>query len=206
MGITIVQGKIRLNPHQKNKIKAFTPWVKYHYRLVIDPTRLSFLDTHTAELLIRVNTHQLFVYKSYTISKAANPVRLTKQVKWEYWAPTFINYVRYIPGRDGVPLKYIIGSNDLPDLTPNKVFLDDYVKNATLMGESFTIYASEVHTFIVNLISQNEESEYVIKVHEDKIDGRKDWKALKSHYEGIGKYSNDITKSNLDLRTITYTG
>ena len=33
----------------------------------------------------------------------------------------------------------------------------------------------------------------------------KEWKALKSHYEGIVVYSNDITKANLDHRTITYT-
>ena len=34
----------------------------------------------------------------------------------------------------------------------------------------------------------------------------KNLKALKSHYEGIGVYSNDITKADLDLRNITYTG
>ena len=132
-------------------------------------------------------------------------MRLTRQVKWEDWAPNFINYVWAIPGRDGVPLKYIIRANDLPDITPNKDFLDDYVKNATLMGESFTIDAAEVHTFIANLIYQNEKYESVIKVQEEKRYGRKYWKALKSHYEGIGVYSNDITKTDLDLRTITYT-
>ena len=90
--------------------------------------------------------------------------------------------MREIPRRDGVPLKYIIRANDLPDLIPNKDFLDDYVNNANLMGEAFTIDASEAHTFIVNLIDQNEESESVIKVNEDERDRRKDCKALKSHY------------------------
>ena len=47
-------------------------------------------------------------------------------------------------------------ANYLPDLTPNKDFLDNYVNNATLMGEAFTIDASEVHTFIVILIAQKE--------------------------------------------------
>ena len=70
-GLTVGQGKIRLKPHQNKNIQ-----------LGIDPTRLSFHDTHTTELLIRVKTHQLFVFKSDTISKAENPVRLTKQVKW----------------------------------------------------------------------------------------------------------------------------
>ena len=74
------------------------------------------------------------------------------------------------------------------------------------MGESFTIDAVEVHTIIVKIIAHNEEAESVIKLHEDKRYGRKDWKALKSHYEGIGVYSNDITKADLYLRTIIYTG
>ena len=182
MGLNVGQGQIRLKPQQKNRVKAFTQWKKDQYRLGIDPTRLPFPETHTAELLRRMKTHQLFVSKSDTISKAAKPVRLTKQAKWEDWAPTFINYVREIPGRDGVPLKYIIRANDLPDLTQNKDFLDEYVNNSTLMGEAFTIDASEVHTFIFNLIAQNEEAESVIKVHEDERDGGKDWKALKSHY------------------------
>ena len=73
------------------------------------------------------------------------------------------------------------------------------------MGEAFTIDAVEVHTLVVNLISQNEESESVIKVHEDERYGRKYRKALKYHYEEIGVYSNDITKSDLEFKTITYT-
>ena len=93
--------------------------------------------------------------------------------------------MREIPGRYGVPLKYIIRENYLPDLTPNKNFLDEYVNNATLMGEFFTINAAEVHTFIVNLISQTEEAESVIKLHEDERYGKKYWKALKSNYERI---------------------
>ena len=149
------KGQIRLNPQKNNKIKAFTQWVKDQYILGTDPTGMPFPDTHTSGLLRRSKKHQLFVSKSDTISKAAKPVRLTKQVKWEYWAPTFINYVREIPGRDGVTLKYIIRENDLPDLTPTKDFLDDYVNNATLMGGSFTIDEVEVHTLIVNLISHN---------------------------------------------------
>ena len=69
-------------------------------------------------------------------------------------------------------MRYIIRANYLPDLTPNNDFLDDYVNNATLMGEAFNINAVEVNTFIVNLIAQNEEAESVIKVQEDKIDKR----------------------------------
>ena len=149
----------------------------------------------------RAKTHQLFVSKSDTISKAAKPVRSMKEVKWEDWAPTFMNYVRAIPGRDGVPLKYIIRDNDFSNLTPNKDLRDDNVNNSSLQGGSFTIDAAEVHTFIVNLISQNEEAESVIKIHEEERNVIKDWKALIYHYEEMGVYSNNITKTELDLKT-----
>ena len=43
-----------------------------------------------------------------------------------------MNYAREITGRDGVPLKYIIRYNDFSNLTPNKYFLDDYVKKTIL--------------------------------------------------------------------------
>ena len=79
---------------QNNKIKAFTKWVKDQLILGIDTTTLPFPQSDTAELLIRTKTHQLFVYKPDTISKAENQVRLTKQVKWEDWATTYIKYVR----------------------------------------------------------------------------------------------------------------
>ena len=83
-----------------------------------------------------------------------------------------MNYVRAIPGRDFVPLKCSTRYNDLSNLTPNKDLFDDYVDNSSLQGGSFTIDSSEVHTFIVNIIAQNEESESVIKIKK-RINKRK---------------------------------
>ena len=70
-------------------------------------------------------------------------------------------------------------------MTPNKDFLDDYVDNSSLQEESFTIDSAEVNTFIFNLIARNEEAESGIKIHEEERNGINDWKALKSHYEGM---------------------
>ena len=90
---------------KKNKIKAFAQWVKEHFRFGINPTTLPFPQADTSELLRLAKTHQLFVSKSDTISKATKPVILKKQVKREYWAPTSTIYVRVISGMDSVPLK-----------------------------------------------------------------------------------------------------
>ena len=108
----------------------------------IDPTTLTLPQADTVELLRRAKNHQLFMSKPDTISKDENTVILKKQVKWEDWSPTFVNYVRAIPRRDGVPLKYIIRDNDFSNLTANKDFLDDYVNNTSLQGGSFTIDAA----------------------------------------------------------------
>ena len=132
--MTTTQGHISLMLAQHNNIKAFTQWVKDQFRLEIDPTRLPFPQYDTEELLRRAKTHQLIVSKSDTTSKSAKKVILTKQGKWDDCAPTLMNYVREISGRDGVPLKYIIRDNGFANLTPNKDFLDDYVNNASLQG------------------------------------------------------------------------
>ena len=51
---------------------------------------------------------------------------------------------------------------------------NDYIMNVPLTEESFTISAYKVHSFIVNFISQNDETESVIKVYETDRYVRKD--------------------------------
>ena len=119
------------------------------------------------------------------------------------WSNTFINYIR---SRDGVPLQYIICDNEIADPTPNQDFLDDYILNAPLNGGSFIIHANKVHTHLINLIAHNEEAEALVKIHETERNGRVDWIALKTHYEGQGIYANNITKAASDLKTLHYSG
>ena len=47
-GMILTQGKIRLVPSQKKKIKAFPPWVKDQFILGIDPTTLHSPQADTA--------------------------------------------------------------------------------------------------------------------------------------------------------------
>ena len=61
--MTATQGKIRLMPEQKNKIKSFTQWVKDQFILGIDTTTLTLPQADTAELLRQTKTRQLFVSK-----------------------------------------------------------------------------------------------------------------------------------------------
>ena len=113
---------------------------------------------------------------------------------WEDWAPLFANYLRAIPGRNGVPLKYVIRRDEEPDPTPNEDFLDDYVAMAPLNGSAFTSDSAEVHTFLVNFIAGHTEAESVVKVHQGR-NGREEWLALQVHFQGEGIY---------DLATLFY--
>ena len=193
-------------PASKQKIKAFTQWTKEQFRLGIDTTNLAFPVDMAAELLRLVKMHKMFVACSDAIALAAKPEKLTKDTKWEDCAPYFLNYLREITGRDGAPLKYIVRANELPDPTPNVNFLDVYIMNAPLTGQAFTIDAAEVHTFIVNSITQNNEAESIIKIFEDKGNRRKDWTILKNHYKGQGIYANNIYKADADIKNLFYGG
>ena len=157
--LTVAQVQILFIPQSKQKIKAFNKWVKDQFRLGVDPTALSFPVNTTADLLRRVKTHKMFVARYDAIALAEKPDKLTKDTKWEDWDPSFLNYLRAIPGRDGFPLKYNLHDNKLPDATLNVDFPDDYIMNAPLTGQAFTIYSAEVHTFVVNFIAQKDEAE-----------------------------------------------
>jgi hypothetical protein len=50
------------------------------------------------------------------LSEAAKPEKFKELTKWEDWKPTFLNYLRSIPGRDGVPLKFICRAKDEADI------------------------------------------------------------------------------------------
>jgi hypothetical protein len=80
-------------------------------------------------------------------------------------------YLRTIPGRDGIPLRYIFRENKAPDPTPNAYFLNDYVSMAPLNGEAFTINAADVHTYLVNFVAGNETAEAKMQAYEGQNNG-----------------------------------
>ena len=142
----------------------------------------------------RYTAHDKYINKSATLTDAAKPVMFTNEVKWNDWAPSFRNYLRTIPGRDGVPLSYITRVSDGPNLTPNPDFIDDYVAMAALSGEAFVIDSSEVHTLIIKYIAGNNAAETKVQPHIRPTNGRLAWNALVDHYEGVGVHSINILK------------
>lgn len=205
-GLSVQQGQIRLLPGTKTKIKAFVQWSRDQIRLGMEPSTTRFPVAQTAELIRRYKTHSKFVYNSTTLSDAAKPRAFTDDMAWKDWETTLVNYLRLIPGRDGVPLSYVIRPNDIPNAHPNADFLDDYVQMAPLAGEAFVIDAAQVHTFITSFISGNETAEAKIQMLGTQTNGRRDFQTLTEYYEGVGIHAIDIAEADQILSSLHYSG
>lgn len=204
--LTQAQGQIQMDPEVKQRIKAFIQWTRDEICNGRNPAQTPFPVADTAQLIRRAKTHDKFVKDSPTISEAAKPERFTEEMRWEDWFPLFLNYLRLIPGRDGVPLQYVCRDRDAPDPTPHADFLDDYVAMAPLNGEAFTIDAATVHTLIVSFISGNDTAENKIQGDVAQMNGRIDVQHLRDHYEGVGVLAFDFLDADRILRTLFYAG
>jgi hypothetical protein len=118
-----------------------------------------------------------------------------------------MNYLRSIPGRDGIPLKYVCRENDVPDpMVANDDFLDDYVANAPLEGDSYAIDSVQVHTLLLNFVPGNDTAEAKIQGLQRPNDGREAFKRLVEHYEGEGIHAIDIREADEVLKTLFHAG
>lgn len=144
--------------------------------------------------------------RSQTIHEAARPQTFTVNTKWEDWAPTFLNFLRNIPGRNGVPLKYDCQANGGPDPTPHVDFLDEYVNMAPLNGNAFAIDATKVSVYLTSFMVGNLQAESKIQAlpEHHKQNGRRAFVTLKDHYEDTGLYANEIANADHILENLFY--
>ena len=201
--LTLAQGQIRLDPLIKKRIKAFIQWMRDRIRMTEDPAASVFPVTDTAILIRRHATHKLFVERA---SKVKEPETFTSLTKWTDWYPTFRNYLREIPGRNGVPLAYIIRGNIPPDRTPHNDFIEEYVRTAPLHGEAYTMDNSRVATIIRGLIVGNETAETKVQSNADQQNGRAIVLSLNELYAGSGLYAIDLVRAEKIVRDSFYAG
>jgi hypothetical protein len=149
-------GTNQVDPHNQNNIKAFIQWTRDQIRTGTDPSMSPFPVVFAAQLERQLTTHGLYVKQSKDAADTLKPKMLKNDVKWTDWKPTLVNFLYQIPGRDGVPLSYIVRDHDAPDRTtirPN--FLEMYVHNAPLYGEAYNLDTIRVANVIQSLIIGN---------------------------------------------------
>ena len=145
--------------------------------------------------------------KTKTITDAAKPNKFRENMKWEDWSPAFINFLRSIPGRNGVPLSYVYREFDeAMNHNPTVDFIENYITQAPLYDEAYAIDAAKVHTYLVNYVSGNATAEVKMLPHGDANDGRRDFIILKEHYEGVGVNAIGILEAKETIRSLHYAG
>ena len=205
--LTQAQGQIRVSPGVFQRIHAFIQWSRDMIRTGIDPSTLSFPVQNTAILITNYKSHQAFITKSKIVSETARPSKFKENSKWDDWYPTFINFLRAIPGRNGVPLSYVCRDDDEAAYhDPELDFIENYILQAPVWGAAFKIDAAEVHTYLVNFTSGNSVAEVKMLPHTHENNGRLDFKALREHYEGVGVNSINVIKAEETLKNLFYAG
>ena len=83
----------------------------------------------------------------------------TDKMKWIEWKVMLINFLKYQPVRNIVPLNYDVRDNVNPIVSNNPNVLDDYANRTPLQGRVYTRDSAKVHLYIISLISENNISE-----------------------------------------------
>ncbi|CAJ1939808.1 unnamed protein product [Cylindrotheca closterium] len=205
-GSTIAQGQIRLMPAIKNNIRAFIQWCRDEIRMGRDPTTTPFPVVDAAKLLRRMKIHKQYVYGSKLMSQQALPQDFTNDVQWEDWCPTFENYLRTIPGRDGVPLSYIVRMNDTGMLTLHEDFLEIYINMAPHVGEAYVMDNAKVLVLLSKFIVGNTKAEATLQAINIAGNGREAFNALRTHNKGEGILASDIVEAEHTIRELCYIG
>ena len=120
-----------------------------------DPSLAWFPIAERDNLIKRFNTHKQWLEDASSMIKNYMPKNFTGNMEFMEWKLTLINLLKYQPGRNGVPLNYVIRENIYAIVRTNTNFIDDYVDRKPLTGRVFNDNASKVHSYIVRLISEN---------------------------------------------------
>ena len=135
-------------------------WVRDFYRVSESPTIVglneSSFKSALQRSLARTSIRKTLSDSASITSKAADPRPLKSEKQWKEWEEKFVNYLRCQVGSDGVPLNYIIRSNDATDTT---TIYPDFVSNtiscAPLHGGYYDADKLVVFNMLVSLPQDN---------------------------------------------------
>ena len=168
------------------------------------PAAVHFNVIYRKDLIERYNTHKQWTEDASTMANNATFKSLTKNMEWMDWRSTLVNFLNSKPGRNRVPLNYVVRDNKGTVVRNNINFLDNYVNKATLTGISFSSDASNVHSYLVLLISENSAAEQKIIPNKSRSDGRVNFMALKEYYEGVGANEKSTLTDERDIQDLFY--
>ena len=204
--LTLAEGRLRLRPATKSNICTLTQWIRDQLCTNVNPAFLNFLVAQKQTLIIKFHTHKQWLDNSSGMLKTAMPKQFKDDIKWEDWKTTFVNFLRTQPGRNGVPLSYVIRDSPAAIIQTNANFLDDYIDRAPIIGNAFNIDKVKVHALLIRLISENPVAEQKVLPIKDQSDGRLAFTTLKDFYKGVGINSKSVLNAERNLSSLFYLG
>ena len=103
-----------------------------------DPAATPFPTRDRYYLIEIYNTHRKGMLDAEGVLNNAMSKTFTDKMKLIYWKVTLINFLKYQPGRNEVPLNYVVHDNFKPIARNNPNFFDDYDDRNPLQGKHFT--------------------------------------------------------------------
>ena len=206
--LTVANGRIVLNPLTKKRLHAMIEWAISLYRVGQDPYAQPFPVAQSNTIIEKAKELKRYKNRAKTITEAAKPTTFTDKSDWLDWSETFRNFLKHIPGRNDIPLVYILRENidHALAIDPAKDVIDNLIEMAPLEGEVYETNAAEVHTYLVKFIEGNVTAEAKIRSHQYQGNGRFDFNALKDHYEGVGFHAIAVTNAEETISTMYYSG
>ena len=206
---TITRNKdnpVHLTGRDETYIQAFIFWVKEKLLLGKDPSSILFPPDLVGTINERFFTHKKYLAQCVRDGAGYKPDKFTKDMRWRDWADEYLNYLKFCPGTDGIPLSYIIRDDHTPTPPADASFLRVWVATAPHYGHAYGVDSESVHTSLTKSISGHDEAEAAIQAVKYHNDGRAVWKALVNYFEGQGIYAYDFTAAEEDFYTLKYSG
>ena len=197
---------VHLTGRDETYIQAFIFWVKEKLLLGKDPSSILFPPDLVGTINERFFTHKKYLAQCIRDGAGYKPDKFTKDMRWRDWADEYLNYLKFCPGTDGIPLSYVIRDDNTPNPPVGDSFLKVWVATAPHYGITYGIDSESVHTSLTKSISGHDEAEAAIQAVKYHNDGRAVWTALVTYFEGQGIYAYDFTQAEDDFYTLKYTG
>ena len=189
---------------------AMMHWCQDHQCCSEEPDIADFANADTFKEALQVSAQRALLRKNDsdqvdTISKAADPGKFKDEKKWPDWEPAFVNYLSTIPSVKGIPLSYVVRTNE--DLDHETNFEGDFmapsIACAPLNDATFCANARKVHQLLMNFLVV-ESVEQWNKNLAPRANGRLDMEALRNHYGGKGNASRRIATAEKLRETLHY--
>jgi hypothetical protein len=211
--------RFNVSAHTTKRLVQLTLWVKDKIRVGHDATFPN--GTTQAQFVValeeaqqRDKIRQERKKNAEGLSTLKIDPALKSSAGWDGWTDATKAALSIAYGSKGVPLLYVIRTNDAP-----RVIFDDVdehgniivptweevaIEAAPLTGLDYEADRKTVHSFILNNVDEDSDAHAYVYPLVSKNDGRRDWRALENRYENEATIQARVNQANKTWDMLVY--